>query len=93
MNRFGMIRQASHEIGVFVVLWVLANETQTHPCTVKMLLQSESGDIQAFIALTNEPGTPLPGLYERIFALLLILHFGKPRYGFVEEYILLPDIL
>ncbi len=47
MNRFGMIRQASHEVGVFVVLWVFANETPTHPCSVKMLLHSDSNNIHA----------------------------------------------
>lgn len=58
-----------------------------------LLLQSEQGIVRAFLTLSGERETRVPGLYERIFALLLILHFGRPRYGFIEEYVLLPDIL
>ena len=39
------------------------------------------------------PGGLLPRTNQRIFALLLILHFGKPPYGSIQEFVPLPEIL
>jgi hypothetical protein len=74
---------------------IFVQESRTDQPTAQLLLQSETGNLRAFLAINNAPGgmMPLPGLYERIFALLLILHFGQPPYGFIEEYVRLPDIL
>lgn len=91
MNRFAMLRKTSQEVGVFVVIKIVTTQSRSEVPTIQLLLQSEQGEVRAFVDVTNGSAAPMPGLYERIFALLLILHFGQPRYGFIEEFILLPD--
>ncbi|MEX0604246.1 MAG: hypothetical protein WD623_02695 [Marinobacter sp.] len=92
MNRFAMLKQASHEIGIFVVVKILLTETQPDASIMSVILQSERGDILAFLTLSAGSGTQVPGLYQRLYALLLILRFGGRQYAFIEEHILLPDI-
>ncbi|WP_138440217.1 hypothetical protein [Marinobacter alexandrii] len=92
MNRFAMMRKSSHEVGTYLVVMIIAQESREEQTAVQLLLQSESGSIRAFLALQTQENR-IPGLYERIFALLLILHFGQPPYGFIEEFVQLPDIL
>lgn len=91
MNRFAMMRKSTNEVGTYLVVMIVSPVKQTEHPVVQLLLQSESGNIRAFLVLQS-PDNQLPGLYERIFALLLILHFGQPPYGFIEEFIRLPDI-
>ncbi len=92
MNRFAMLKQASHEIGVFVVVRIFSTETQAVASMMSVILQSERGEILAFLTLSVGSGTQVPGLYQRLYALLLILRFGGRHYAFIEEHIVLPDI-
>lgn len=92
MNRFAMMRKSSHEVGTYLVVMIVSPFKETEHPVVQLLLKSESGNIRAFLA-QKSPDNELPGLYERIFALLIILHFGQPPYGFIEEFVRLPDIL
>jgi|26BtaG_2_1085354.scaffolds.fasta_scaffold01209_14 hypothetical protein len=91
MNRFAMMRKSIHEVGTYLVVMIISPVKQTEHPVVQLLLQSESGNIRAFLVLQSSDNE-LPGLYERIFALVLIFNFGQPPYGFIEEYVCLPDI-
>lgn len=92
MNRFAkLISKSSHEIGVYCVGSIAIESGQTASPVFQLCLHSEFGDIRAFL-VPYEPGTPPPRTNQKILALLLILHFGKPPYGFIQEFVPLPEI-
>lgn len=92
MNRFAIMRKSSHQVGTYLVVMIASPSGQTERPIVQLLLHSEFGNVRAFLTQQSRQ-RPLPGLYERIFALVLVLNFGQPPYGFIEEFVQLPDIL
>lgn len=92
MNRFAtLISKSSYQVGTYLVVTTAIGGAQTEAPIIQLRLHSEFGDIRAFL-FPYEPGSPLPRTNQRIFALLLILHFGQPPYGFIQEFVPLPEI-